>query len=88
MTNISTTDACSILSDFFVTPIHTHRHTIYLISLEGEGMYVYVCISTCVYICFSIYMNIYMYVYIHNFYSEFYKQQCDEHIYYIFRINS
>ena len=29
-------------------------------------------------------MNIYM----HNFYSEFYKQQYDEHIYYIFRINS
>ena len=59
MTNISTTDACTVLSDFFVTPIHTHRHTSYLISLEGEGMSVYVGISTCVYMFLSIYEHIY-----------------------------
>ena len=81
MTNISTTNACSVLSDFFVTSIHTQRHIIiYLISLEGEGMYVYVCISTCVSKCFCvyvcvcvcvyiyIYMNIDMCIYMHNFY--------------------
>lgn len=73
---------------WFLCNTYTHTQTHNLISLEGEGMYVYVCISTCVYICFSIYMNICMYIYMHNFYFEFYKQQCDEHIYYIFRINS